>query len=276
MAIKPHIGIMTLNVQHASSERSRKQVRWLSDQDNADIVVLTEVAAGKSAHTLVERLEASGYEVIMPSDATSEYRVIVASRIGVIGPGVLASPVPHRCVPVQVAVGSTTLDIVGVYVPSRGPVNQRNVAKRLFQNKLSDLLSSYSETIRSKRSTIMVAGDLNVVEPNHIPFHRVFGEWEYDFYRSFETYGLTDAFRHLSPTQVQHSWYGRKSGSGYRFDHIFTNRPEALVSCKYVHEPRTLGLSDHSAIVAVFKLVLLDSYEQESSIPSKKRPRFET
>jgi exodeoxyribonuclease III len=259
MAIEPKIGIITLNVQHASSERSGSQARWLSDHENADIVVLTEVAAGKSAHTLVELLEASGYNVIMPSDAAGQYRVIVASRIGVIGLGVFTSRIRHRFVSVRLAVGSTTLDLVGVYVPSRGSANQRNVAKRLFQSELSDLLLSCAETIRSRRSTIVVAGDLNVVEPDHVPFHKVFGEWEYDFYRSFERCGLTDAFRYLNPTRVEHSWYGRKSGSGYRFDHIFTNRPDTLVSCKYVHEPRMLGLSDHSAIVAVLKLALPDS-----------------
>jgi hypothetical protein len=47
------IGIVTLNVQHASSERSRMQARWLNDRKDTDLIVLTEVAAGKSAHTLV-------------------------------------------------------------------------------------------------------------------------------------------------------------------------------------------------------------------------------
>jgi hypothetical protein len=53
---------------------------------------------------------------------------------------------------------------------------------------------------------MVIAGDLNVVEPDHVPFHRVFGQWEYDFYQSFAKSGLTDAFRHLNPRRVEHSW----------------------------------------------------------------------
>jgi hypothetical protein len=44
---------------------------------------------------------------------------------------------------------------------------------------------------------VFVAGDLNVVEPGHIPHHSVFGDREHDFYRSFVGAGLIDAYRAL-------------------------------------------------------------------------------
>jgi exodeoxyribonuclease-3 len=262
------IGILTLNVQHASPARSHKQAQWLSNRKDADVVVLTEVAAGKHAHTLVTGLELSGYKVVIPADVSGQYRVLVASRAGAVEPGMFTAPIKQRLLSVQVIVGEAAFDLIGVYVPSRGPANQRNVAKRLFQRTLSDLLLSHADAFRCGQSTVVVAGDMNVVEPDHVPFHRVFGQWEYDFYRSFERSGLTDAFRHLNPTRVEHSWYGRKRGSGYRFDHIFTNRPDALVSCKYVQEPRTLGLSDHAAMVAVLKLVQPDPLGSDPSNPA--------
>lgn len=263
------IGILTLNVQHASAARSYKQAQWLSNRADADVVVLTEVSAGKHAHTLVTGLELSGYEVVIPADDSGQYRVLVASRVGAVERGVFTAPIQQRFLSVQVVVGKAAFDLIGVYVPSRGPVNQRNVAKRLFQRALSDLLLSHADAFRCGRSTMVVAGDMNVVEPDHVPFHRIFGQWEYDFYRSFDRSGLTDAFRHLNPTRVEHSWYGRKRGSGYRFDHIFTNRPDALMSCKYIQEPRTLGLSDHAAMVAVLKLIQPDSL---GSDPSNQAP----
>jgi exodeoxyribonuclease-3 len=248
------VSILTMNVQHASAARSRRQVQWLSSRKDADVVVLTEVAVGTHAHSLVTELELAGYKVIIPTDISGQYRVLVASRVGTVEPGMFTASIQQRLLSVQVAVGEATFDLIGVYVPSRGPATQRNVAKRLFQRALSDLLLSHTPAFLGGQSTVVIAGDMNVVEPGHVPFHRVFGQWEYDFYRSFERSGLTDAFRHLNPTRVEHSWYGRKPGSGYRFDHIFTNRPDALMSCMYIHEPRALGLSDHAAMVATLKL----------------------
>ncbi|MGH7926187.1 MAG: endonuclease/exonuclease/phosphatase family protein, partial [Candidatus Binatia bacterium] len=164
----------------------------MSNREDADVVVLTEVAAGKHAHTLVAGLELSGYEVVVPTDVSGQYRVLVASRVGAVKPGVFTAPMQQRLVSVQVAVGEAAFDLIGVYVPSRGPANQRNVAKRLFQRALSDLLLSHADAFRCGRSIMVVAGDMNVVEPGHVPFHRVFGQWEYDFYQSFERSGLTD------------------------------------------------------------------------------------
>lgn len=105
------------------------QAQWLNNCKDADLVVLTEVSSGKSAHTLVEALEDSGYEVVMPSDAPGEYRVVIASRIGVVGPGVLTAPMQNRFVSVRLTVRDAVLDLVGIYVPSRGPSGKRNVAK---------------------------------------------------------------------------------------------------------------------------------------------------
>jgi exodeoxyribonuclease-3 len=100
----------------------------------------------------------------------------------------------------------------------------------------------------------VIAGDLNVVERGHQPHHSVFGGWEYDFYDAFGTCGYIDAFRHLHPERIDHSWYGRRSGAGYRFDHIFCSPADTITACRYFHEPRTSGLSDHSAMTATITL----------------------
>jgi len=86
---------------------------------------------------------------------------------------------------------------------------------------------------------VLVAGDLNVVEPGHLPHHSVFGSWEYDFYRAFALAGFTDCFRLVSPDVVDHSWFGR-SGNGYRFDHMFVSSFHAgsITGCGYDQAPR--------------------------------------
>ncbi|MET8542572.1 endonuclease/exonuclease/phosphatase family protein [Kitasatospora sp. NPDC004799] len=135
----------------------------------------------------------------------------------------------------------------GCYVPSRGPRERHNEDKRAFQAAVTDALPALAE----RGHLVVIAGDLNVIEPDHNPPHRgVYGAWEYDFYTSFAEAGFTDAFRALHPDAVEHSWFGRRSGDGYRFDHaLVTSAHRAQVrTCTYLHEPREAGLSDHSAL----------------------------
>lgn len=77
----------------------------------------------------------------------------------------------------------------------------------------------------------------------------MFGNWEYDFHDSYQAAGLTDAFRHLHPDEVAHSWFGR-SGNGFRFDHLFVSTPHAehVLACNYHQEAREAGLTDHAVM----------------------------
>ena len=60
-------------------------------------------------------------------------------------------------------------------------------------------------------------------------------------------HGLTDAFRHLHPAAAEYSWVGR-IGDGYRCDHAFCSA--ILTPASTCTNPRTDGLSDHSALTA--------------------------
>lgn len=240
--------LMLFNNQHAAAARARRQVAWLADQ-NADVVVLTEVGPGPGGQALLEELTAHGYHSLItsPPAPPRDYRTVLASRGPALHP--LPTPVnvlPHRAPAARIHLADTDLTLLGLYVPSRGPRDRRNQDKQAFQAAvtaaLPDLLTTTSRPL-------IIAGDLNIVEPGHQPHHRVFGTWEYDFYRSFTTAGLTDAFRHLNPHTIDHSWFGR-GGNGYRFDHIFTttDHSDAILACYYLHQPRELGLSDHAAM----------------------------
>jgi exonuclease III len=64
-------------------------------------------------------------------------------------------------------------------------------------------------------------------------------------------FDLIDAFRTLHGYGVQeYSWYLKRKGVqvGRRFDHIFASRHFNVRACRYVHELRASGLSDHSPI----------------------------
>lgn len=249
-----HLRIMTWNVQHASASRARRQADWIAQQP-VDAVVLTEVSPSHGAAALIEELTGHGFTVTCPTGPGTDYRVLVGSRIGELElcPGIAAGHLPHRCVAVRVHLEDghglgNAAGVVGLYVPSRGNRERRNVDKRAFQAAVAELLPRLSARLAID-GPVVVAGDLNVVEPDHQPPHKVFGTWEYDFYRAFTTAGFTDAFRHLHPRRADHSWYGR-SGAGYRIDHAFCSDRATITACGYNHEPRqppTL-LSDHASM----------------------------
>jgi exonuclease III len=66
---------------------------------------------------------------------------------------------------------------------------------------------------------------------------------------------LLDVFRQVNGyTPQDSSWYAKNRGRafGFRLDHIFASRILNPVSCRYLHDLRETGLSDHSALEATF------------------------
>jgi exodeoxyribonuclease-3 len=125
------------------------------------------------------------------------------------------------------------IGVTGLYVPSRGPKARRNQDKRAFQDLVAAVLPHIPPAM-DVPGPIVVAGDLNVLEPDHDPRYAVFGEWEYDFYRAFGQAGFDDAFRIKEPSTMDYSWFGRPSAdgkrNGYRFDHAFVSRCAIVLS----------------------------------------------
>lgn len=252
------IRVLTWNVQHASRARTHRQMSWLCTRARADVIVLTEVAARQSGDLMAQWLEESGYTVHLPDAGTDDrYRVLLACHSGAIERVGIGAVCAHRCVAARVKVAQVEIGVVGLYVPSRGPRERRNVAKRAFQDAVVEALPKFAVGV-NQTGPVMVVGDLNVVEPDHVPHYSVFGDWEYNFYRAFAEHGFVDAFRLMNPGGIEYSWFGRPSidgrRNGYRFDHIFvtTAHRNRIRACRYLHEVRSQGLSDHSAMVATF------------------------
>ena len=66
---------------------------------------------------------------------------------------------------------------------------------------------------------------------------------------------LHDVYRSLNGfTPQEHSWVARNRGRsfGFRLDHILASQSLRPQECLYLHRLREIGLSDHSAIEAVF------------------------
>lgn len=228
---------------------------------DADVLVLTEVSSGESGDVLAQLLADDGFGVTLPApSATDRYRVLVACRgVEPTDVDIGASSMGHRCVAVRVSFPVGEIGVTGLYVPSRGPKTRRNQDKRVFQDLVAAVLPHIQPAMEVP-GPIVVAGDLNVLEPDHDPRYAVFGEWEYDFYRAFGQAGFDDAFRIKERSVMDYSWFGRPSAdgkrNGYRFDHAFVSRAHrtAVVVCWYDHSARTAGLTDHSALSLTLSL----------------------
>lgn len=242
------IKILTWNIQNPSIQRAERQVEWLSKID-ANIIILTEGRVSRGCQFLNDQLQCRGFTVMFPKPQINDYCVIMAIKdIGCRELKLKVDFLRHRVLSVACDSSIGRMTILGLYVPSRGPKEKRNMNKRKFQDEVSSLIGSL---VQGKQiDNLVIGGDLNVLERTHIPRYSVFGEWEYEFYESFVRSGLTDAYRLLHPDSLEYSWFGRK-GNGYRFDHFFVSQSlsKLIINCSYMHIARHLNLSDHSAML---------------------------
>lgn len=241
------IRLLTWNISNSSIERAYRQFEWLL-KTKANIIILTEAKYSKGSLYIKEGLENLGFNVFFQQPPRKEYGVIIAEK-GFDGKKwELELPfLPHRLESIILGTFLGRLKLIGIYVPSRGTKERRNVNKRKFQDQIIELLRFLSR--EKEISNLVLGGDLNVIEPDHVPYYSFFGNWEYEFYLSFIKIGLIDAYKLLNLKKQEFSWIGRYK-DGYRFDHLFVakNISPLVKKCGYIHHPRVSRLSDHSAM----------------------------
>ena len=244
------------NIANPSLKRATKQAEWLRKRPE-DVFILTEAKQSEGCRFLENYFHAYGYNVVFPKPEGKEFGVIIVSKYS-LTPSNFSTYVTYlqtRVVSIRLSLSNDELEIIGVYVPSRDSSLEKTDKKRRFLKSLTDALE-----IAPRFSKRILCGDLNVLEPNHIPHYPFFEEWEYDFYRNLAKYQLRDAFRYLNPSTQEYSWVGR-TGDGYRYDHCFVSENILLSvkKCYYLHEPREkeMKLSDHSALITELDLRLI-------------------
>ncbi len=244
------LGLLTFNIGNPSPARAERQLGWLATRDE-DVLVLTETRASRGCQLLADRFAAAGYTVVFPQPEQGEYGTMIVARIA-SHPGTWASKLdylPARAAGITLPVRGGGVEVVGLYVPSRDASQAKVERKRRFLECCLDAFASGAPEQEPRGTDVVLLGDLNIVEPDHQPRYRFFQPFEYAFYRRLEDLGLVDAFRYLHPGRVEHSWVGR-TGDGYRYDHAFVSKAllDGRDGCAYLHQPRELRLSDHSAL----------------------------
>ncbi|MCK9578380.1 endonuclease/exonuclease/phosphatase family protein [bacterium] len=246
-----NLSLFCWNIANPSIERAEKQADWLAHRLDDDVFILTETKNSRGCLFIEEYFKKNHYNVIFEKPKNNEYGVMIISKHSIMPISFYNSEdnLSSRVASVKIVLNGKSIDIIGIYVPSRDRSPGKIARKKYFIEKVQKALISKKEGTHT-----ILCGDFNILEPNHIPHYSFFEAWEYDFYSFLQNYGLSDSFRHLNPDQKEYSWVGR-TGNGYRYDHFFTSRNllSVIEKCYYFHDTKKEKLSDHSAVILEIK-----------------------
>lgn len=236
------INLCALNANSPNQQRAEAQVSWLLGT-GAEILVLTELQPTGSARRTIALLDAEGFDVHLGTGwQDAKYFTAVAARRGLdtaAGPRAF----DPRVVAVRLGHVPAGAHVVGVYGMTNGMTAESSARRRTFQRSLLDYLRTFDA------ATLCVAGDLNIIEPDHEPPLAAFERHDHDCYTDIVGLGMRDAYRALRTGRREHSWHSDVYGS-QRLDHAFAGEALGrLAECRYDHATRELGHSDHSALV---------------------------
>jgi exonuclease III len=252
--------LVTWNVAGRTRDLGR-QGAALARQE-PDLVCLQEVRPSTVAH-FVEVLAEAGLEHALDS---SEFRNdrrlfnLTVSRWPMLELPAIGAPLPERVLSTLVDTPSGPLELYHVHIPS---ARNRGIVKLETCEALSERLARPSDRHR------VLCGDLNLpraetMEGEVITFAadhpELLERWdrgERSILPGLEEWGLRDVFRTLhgferqDASWVLHTRARRKAG--LRIDHILASAGLVASWCDYHHGWREEGLSDHSALEAVFE-----------------------
>ncbi|WP_328654465.1 endonuclease/exonuclease/phosphatase family protein [Micromonospora sp. NBC_00330] len=261
------LSILTINVQAAALARAQNLLTWLLQRDD-HLVILTETSNGPGTRHLLAGLRAAGMVVTHQPSLDGDRGCAIASRIPTrLAPDLTAGiSLPGRA-PAVTLDTHPDVTILGLYVPSSDRAPAKLAKKRAFLTTVTDALTRLSA---ADRAHLVVGGDYNVISRDHQPRYPGFQSFEYEFLDALDALGLIDVHRALHPGVQAHSWIGR-NGNGYRFDYLHAGArlvPQVL-SSSYLHQPRQVRLSDHSALAACLNVIPRTVAKQSvAAIPS--------
>ncbi|MFI9591193.1 hypothetical protein [Nonomuraea sp. NPDC052265] len=239
--------LCALNVNSPSLQRAQGVVDWLlSSKSNA--LVLTEMQPSDGGRLIMSCLEAEGFTVTCGSGwQNSRYLAVIATR-GFDVASVHPAAFDPRIIAVDLTAGAGRLRLVAVYGPTNGMSSDSSQRRSAFQQRLLDYLAAICHP------RMALAGDLNVVEPGHLPHLPAFEDHDYAFYTGLLKLGMADAYRTMCPDGADHSWISDRYGA-QRLDHTLISAATGdITACSYDHSPRTQRLTDHAALLTTVQL----------------------
>lgn len=228
----------------------------------ADVVCLQEVRPS-TAGAWAEALAADGLVFACDSSPFRDGRRLfnlTAARWDLIELAAIGAPQPERVLSTLVDSPAGPIEVHNAHIPpaqSNG-LTKVETCEALFErltrpNDRPRILCGDLNTPRLETN----AGELETFASNH-PLHEA--RWdaaERSLLVGLAEWGLHDVFRDLNGydrrdvSWVMHTRSRRRAA--HRLDHVLASAELNPVVCDYLHDWREAGLSDHSAIEAVFE-----------------------
>lgn len=257
------ISFLAMNIGNPSMERAKKQCDWLEKRPE-DIFILSETKNSQGCayiedyflqygYDLFSMNSSVSYNVSFPKATTEDLGVMVISKYPITKSMSLFqkdSIYYPRQLEVNICKGDSEISVVGLYVPSRDRSDEKIVRKKDFVDSIERFLAHPIAVPR------VLMGDLNILDRKHVPHYSTFFEWEYNFYDKIIEEGYVDAYTHCNGGRQEYSWVGR-TNDGYRYDYAFVSEDlrDKILDCRFIHDTRKNGLTDHSAIVVELEII---------------------
>ncbi|QQR99411.1 MAG: endonuclease/exonuclease/phosphatase family protein [Austwickia sp.] len=270
------LGVLALNLAAPTPAAARGLLEYLWARDE-QVLVLSEVSRGEGSRLVLEVCRAAGYVVAVAPMQGRDRGVAVVVR----DPGLSVGAAAYPSGPRVVRVPAGPVVVIGVYGAASDPVRYSSAAQRERKRAWLRDFVGLAEAAAADPGPLLVAGDLNIVDPDDregLPY--VLLE-ERDAYERLIAAGLVDAYRVAalggggaggssgtrgSPRTVgnpgtggcpgtggipstggSHVTWVDHSGVGCRYDHAL-GRGLDVLAAQIDHHPREQGLTDHSAL----------------------------
>lgn len=246
--------LLTWNILHGGGPTRMPEIALRLLEHQPDIAIITEFRArtgGQIAGVLSDRGLRFQASTSIPALARTPRRapasptapisgngLLIASRFPLTTEDAAAPPKALATKWLSVGIPGLGLALAGVHVPD----DSRPTAKAAAWHHLL----TYARDHRDAPCAIL--GDFNTGRHFEDEPGATFGST--DLLGALWTLGFRDAWRLLHPHDREFTWYSR-AGAGFRIDHAFLSPAllGGLVSARYSHAERELGVSDHSVLV---------------------------
>jgi exonuclease III len=249
-------------------KRLDEQVRFLKRRQ-PDLVALQEVIAS-TAEPLRKGLIDAGLQHVVIAEppgrsGPQKYGELIASRWPIRRlPPQRTVKWPERVLSVIVESSIGLIEVHTTHIPP-GVSNDwikietlEGIYKRLAKRSVHPriLCGDFNAPQFEEPDGHIITWGQRILKSGEVVLRDPHGRWdrgERNVLEGLAKYDLQDAFRAVNGYKVQQfSWYWNNR-IGRRFDHIFAAKSLNLIKCRYLHDARKNGLSDHSPIEGVFR-----------------------
>jgi exonuclease III len=225
--------VLTWNIRAGGGTRLVRIAQAIAAHE-ADVLVLTEYRSGEAGQRLRTVLRDLGYGWLSPVEPPGiRNGVLIAARTKPRLATHVTEHVPEPWRMLAVTIGGIRL--FGVYMPNLK-------AKIPYWEALIEASTPHSG------GRALALGDFNtcrayVDEAGATDVTALFLD-------KILAAGFRDVWRDRYPEAREYSWYSHR-GNGFRIDHVFASPRLArrIGAIRYSHDERTIGLSDHSALL---------------------------